>query len=311
MFTRIKERAGNVSLRRRAFRKSDGSFRTLTDSISSAIFISQEKRLRYVNHAAETITGYSRKELLTMNFGDLVHPDCQTRVISRGGVRPEGIGVAPQHEVKIVTKQGQERWLDITVTTMPFEGAVAKLVSAFDLTERKHAEKQEHLLAITDPLTGLGNYRQLIDTFHAEIERSGRTERPFAVLLLDLDKLKTINDRYGHVVGSRALCRLGNVLRVYCRSIDTAARYGGDEFAIILPETSAASAELVASRIRERLAMDTQQPPLSACTGVAAYPQGGKTVEALLREADRKLYAMKRGSGKALGSETTAQAGKQ
>src|SRR5207244_10967819 len=68
------------------------------------------------------------------------------------------------------------------------------LISAFDLTERKQAESQARLLAITDPLTGLGNYRRLLDVFHAEIERSGRTGRPFAVLLLDLDELKKINE---------------------------------------------------------------------------------------------------------------------
>ena len=126
--------------------------------------------------------------------------------------------------------------------------------SAVDLTERKHAEEKVQLLAVTDPLTGLGNYRRLVEALDAEVKRTGRTGRPFAVLLLDLDQLKKINDRYGHLIGSQALCRVADVLRVFCRSIDTAARYGGDEFAVILPETTAAGARLVASRIRSRLA---------------------------------------------------------
>jgi diguanylate cyclase (GGDEF)-like protein len=146
---------------------------------------------------------------------------------------------------------------------------------------------------VTDPLTGLGNYRQLVEAVDVEVKRTARTGRPFAILLLDLDQLKKINDRYGHLIGSQALCRVADVLRVFCRSIDTATRYGGDEFAVILPETTAAAAQLVASRIRGRLAEDNLQPPLSASIGVAVCPKDGETIEALLCVADRELYAMK------------------
>src|SRR5665213_210550 len=90
---------------------------------------------------------------------------------------------------------------------------------------------QVQRLAISDPLTGLANYRHLIDILESEVERSGRTGREFAIILLDLDGLKRINDQHGHVVGSRALCRLADTLRIGSRSIDTPARYGGDEFA--------------------------------------------------------------------------------
>ena len=162
-------------------------------------------------------------------------------------------------------------------------------------------------MALTDPLTGVGNYRRLLDVLHAEIERSGRTGRPFAVLLLDLDGLKKINDGYGHLAGSRALCRLGDVLRLSCRAIDTAARYGGDEFAVILPETTARAAGFAAARIRKRLAEDTQQPPLFVTIGVAGYLQDGETIEDLLRTADRELYRMKSRGGKTV---TTEEAGK-
>src|SRR2546423_14024690 len=156
-----------------------------------------------------------------------------------------------------------------------FEGMLASLVSAFDLTGRKHAEEKVQLLAVTDPLTGLGNYRRLVEALDAEVKRTGRTGRPFAVLLLDLDQLKKINDRYGHLIGSQALCRLADVLRVDCRAIDTGARYGGDEFAVILPETTAAAARLVASRNRNRLAMESSQTPLFGRIGVAAVTAGG------------------------------------
>ena len=289
MLTKIRERAAEALLRQE-LQCGEANFRTLAEAIACAIFVSQGNRLHYVNHAAETITGYAREELLSMTFRDLIHPDCRELVLKRGGARQRD---AEQYEVKIRTKNGDERWLDISTAIIEFDGMLASLVSAFDLTERKQAEEKVQLLAVTDPLTGLGNYRRLFEALHAEVKRTGRTGRPFAVLLLDLDGLKKINDRDGPVAGSRALCRLGDVLRLFCRAIDTAARYGSDEFAVILPETTAAAARLVASRIRSRLATASLQPPLSASIGVAVYPQDGETVEALLCTADRELYGMK------------------
>ena len=161
------------------------------------------------------------------------------------------------------------------------------------LLDNSRLFKQVQHLAISDPLTGLANYRHLIDVLESEIERSGRTDREFSVLLLDLDGLKSINDRFGHLVGSRALRRLADVLRVHSRAVDTPARYGGDEFALVMPETGAQAARQVASRIRERLASQTEQPKITVSVGVAVYPSSGATAERLLMAADEALYAMK------------------
>ena len=156
---------------------------------------------------------------------------------------------------------------------------------------------QVRSLAVSDPLTGLANYRRLIAVIESELDRSRRTQRPFSIVLLDMDGLKTINDRYGHLVGSRSLVRLAKILRNHSRAIDTPARYGGDEFALVLPEAPREIATRVSARIRERLAGEMEEPGLSVSAGIAAFPEDGDTAEKLLGAADRALYRMKhRGS---------------
>jgi len=161
------------------------------------------------------------------------------------------------------------------------------------LLEQARLFEQVRSMAVTDPLTGLSNYRRLISVLEAELDRSRRTQRPFSIVLLDMDGLKIINDQYGHLTGSRALVRIGKILRSHSRAIDTAARYGGDEFALVLPEASKDTASRVVSRIRERLAAEPEHPALSVSAGVAAFPEDGDTPEKLLGSADRALYAMK------------------
>lgn len=172
--------------------------------------------------------------------------------------------------------------------------SVMTLALAAMSAERRRVEEQVHNLAVTDPLTGLANYRMLVDTLDAEIRRFSRTERPFSVLLLDMDGLKAMNDTYGHLTGSRALCRLADILRVHCRSMDTAARYGGDEFAIVIPEADVDDAKRVVRRIQERVSRDAEHPPFTVSIGAAVYPADGGTRDALLAAADNALYEMKR-----------------
>src|SRR6266704_2606486 len=293
MRTKITESGQEVLVQEAARQESAAIFQRLAEAMGSAIFICEGEQIRYVNHAAEAITEYTREELLAMNFGELVCPGSRELVLSRGPMHQEDAEFAPQGELKILTKDGAERCLDITAAPIEFDGVSTTLISAFDITECKRAEQEARLLAMTDPLTGLGNYRRILGVLNAEIERTGRTGRSFALLLLDLDGLKEINDSYGHLVGSRALCRLGDVLRACCRAIDTVARYGGDEFSVILPETTVEAAGLLASRIGKALATDREPPPLSVSMGVVAYPQDGETMETLLQTADRHLYDMK------------------
>jgi len=182
-----------------------------------------------------------------------------------------------------------------------FMGVTAAMTLALGavVLERRESEGRLRQLAVSDPLTGLANYRQFSYAVDAEIKRSGRTERPFAIVLMDLDRLKEINDRYGHVVGSQALCRVAETLLGSCRGVDTAARFGGDEFALVLPETGETAAWQVARRVAERVARDAERPAISVSIGVAVHPRDGHKLETLVSAADRLLYqnkARKRGT---------------
>ena len=166
--------------------------------------------------------------------------------------------------------------------------AIAALAAEYSV-----AEAQLRELVVTDPLTGLPNYRRLVEVLTTEIARSNRNDRPFAAVFFDMDGLKRINDELGHLIGSRAVCRFAETLRAACRTTDTAARYGGDEFVAVLPDTDDEGAQLVIRRVAERLAEDHDKPELSVSAGVAVYPRDGGTPTTLLSAADRALYSVK------------------
>jgi len=197
---------------------------------------------------------------------------------------------------------------DSLLLLQSFLGVMALMTLMFgaEVSERRRQEEHARVLAVSDPLTGLANYRLLTDRLASEIKRYTRDSRPFSVLLLDLDGLKKINDMHGHLVGSLALCRVAEVLHLSCRAIDTPARYGGDEFALVLPGTTSEDARRIAERISQRLSEDVEAPRLSVSIGIAEYPRDGLTIEHILSAADRALYDGKhRVAGRSMASQSS------
>ena len=169
-------------------------------------------------------------------------------------------------------------------------------VAIFNAGMHEHANQE----ARHDSLTGLPNRRALDERLEAEVKRASRSGTSLAVVMMDLDGFKTINDSYGHAIGDQVLCQAFEPLVETLRTTDFLARYGGDELTLVLPETDLASARLVAAKVQEKLQSieievpDGNPPKLDFSGGIAIYPQHGLFASDLLRAADEALYRAKR-----------------
>ena len=291
----------------KALRHSQSLYRALVENPAYGICrCDAEGKILDVNQAFVMMLGYSTKgEFLTANRASEIIGDLgQGKPLAASS--PESVRIEPA-EIEWRRKNGTTLKARLSGRGVFDEHGnfAGREIIAVDITEQRALEDHLRHQALSDSLTGLANHRRLFEVLHAEICRSKRTEREFSLLLLDLDGLKEINDRFGHLVGNRALCRLAQILTDCCRSVDTAARQGGDEFALVLPETGLAAATLVAKRICDLLARDTEDPALAVSVGVASYPKDADSIGTLLYVADASLYGMK---GKQLKSARAGRA---
>lgn len=170
---------------------------------------------------------------------------------------------------------------------------------ALALDTTLHLRRAEEL-SVTDDLTSLYNSRYLNQVLRRESKRASRSGRPLSLLFMDLDGFKSVNDRYGHLCGSRALVEAASVIRGCARETDVAARFGGDEFALVLPDTGSEGAVAVAERVRERIAAyaflkasDGLNVRLTASVGVATLPDVAASADELIKAADTAMYRVK------------------
>ncbi|MFZ5907141.1 MAG: sensor domain-containing diguanylate cyclase [Nitrospirota bacterium] len=278
---------------------SEALFRALAETTSSGIFVYQGEKFCYVNPTMIRLTGYSRKEFLAMKFWDIVHPAFRDLVKQRGLARQQSIPVLPRYECKIITKSGQERWADISMTLTQFQGKPAGLGTAFDITERKMLEEDLRSLSLFDELTGLYNRRGFFTLAEQQLKVADRMKKEMFLLFIDFDGLKSVNDTLGHIEGSRALIDTGNILKETFRESDILGRIGGDEFVVLAIEPAESDGAIFKTRLHQALdsfnARGLRPYRIALSTGVTRYiPDSHYSLENLIAHADSLMYQEKR-----------------
>src|SRR5579859_1834207 len=280
---------------KKALRHSQSLYHGLADNPTYGTYLCDaDGKLLDVNLALATMLGFgSKQELLAESQQMEIIPNPRKGSAS-AGLMSDINRIDP---VEMGWKRKDGTTLKVRLSGRGIYNDQGKIagheIIVMDVTEQRTLEEQLRHQASSDSLTGLANHRRLFEVLHSEISRSKRTRREFSLLLLDLDGLKNLNDQFGHLAGDRALCRLSQIVMDCSRSIDTAARQGGDEFALVLPETGAGAASLVAQRICDLVEKDAERPAISVSIGVASYPKDAQTIGTLLYAADSALYEMK------------------
>jgi len=284
----------------------DALFRQLIESTSDIVLVCDatppEKGgpcIVFANPAFEKHMGYSLSEVLGES-ADLLYgrgTDRQTRSRIRKVMR-QGKGI--RTELLKYSKEGQGYWMDTNIIPLKDEsGAVTHFASIErDLTRYKRMESQLINMALFDSLTGALSRPAFLDQSDKEVARSKRYNRPLSVMMIDIDHFKSINDNYGHAAGDNVLQIFVEAIQEVIRTTDFLGRVGGEEFALLLPDTSAKSAYHLAERVRERI---TKYPYLAgdmlievtASLGVAELQTRDPDIKALLNRADEALYTAK------------------
>lgn len=274
----------------------------LMDLMPAGLLIHQEQGIVYANQEAERILGSDAQSLVGRHIFDFLDEDSLAeirRFFSRCLALRES---ARAVDCVLLAPDGMRTCVQVSMSALPWEGLPVLYVLINDIDALKSTEAVLRRLSITDSLTGSYNRRHFFDEAQREMERAQRYARPFSVLLMDLDYFKQINDTHGHMTGDEVLRRFVSTCQRLLRGCDVLGRLGGEEFAVLLPETDRDGAATLAERIRAavaQMAVDSERGPLrvTVSIGVAGCAASGATarcsVDDLLSVADKALYRAK------------------
>jgi diguanylate cyclase (GGDEF)-like protein/PAS domain S-box-containing protein len=282
-------------------KKSEERYRTILEEIQDNYFETDlEGNFTFVNDSMCRIMGYSKEELIGMNYKtfavkedvDVVYRDFNR--VFRTGETIKGLAY------KFVDRYGNIGFEELSVSAIKDDTGrvVAFRGISRDVTERIRLERELHDIATHDFLTGLPNRMVLSDRLNVALEAARRNKNKLAVMMLDLDRFKIVNDTYGHSMGDKVLMAAGQRLTSLMRKSDTVARVGGDEYLVLLPkigrmEDAVKVAKKILEAFRKPYAINSYKIRVTTSVGLAVYPDDGEDSEALIRNADIAMYWVK------------------
>ncbi len=281
-------------------------FQSIIENANDIIIITQVSdtgragpRIIYVNPAFTALTGYTPDEVIGNSPSMLQGEDTDPEV--KRGIREALMRHEPIRATLLnYSKTGTQYWIELNL--IPLQDGAGKVTHYAaierDITEQKKLEQSLLELSMTDPLTGIANRRAFFDKLSYEFDRSRRYIHQLSAISLDLDHFKNVNDQFGHAAGDDVLRALAQICGAQLRTVDVPARIGGEEFAILLPETAAAAAADVAERIRAALAQAPipsggESIAITASFGVTELRRDDAKPEDALTRADKALYDAK------------------
>ncbi len=280
-----------------AMREKEAQFRATMEAAQVGIFVLQDGVFRYVNPFLSKLFGYAEDELVDRCGPlDLIVPEQRAMVREQMLQRAAGEQGEP-YELAGLRKDGSTLPVMIFGSTATFAGEPASVGTLLDISAQKEAELRVRELAEFDPLTGLPNRRLLRDRSTQLLAAAERDDSEMALVFLDLDHFKRVNDSLGHSVGDELLCAVAQRLATVVRKVDTLARLGGDEFIIALPGVHASGAAEVACRLLDVCAtpfvVGGHDLTITPSLGISLFPVDGRDFETLLRNADAAMYKAK------------------
>ena len=301
-----------------------GLYRDIIENCADAIVVfNEDQTIRFVNRAAEAMFGWPGEASIGMPLGALIPERFrETHMALANGFAASGdharFMLDRNATIFGLRSDGTEFPVSVSILKSRDDAGLALVAIVRDITAQKSLEQELEKLAGTDPLTGINNRRSFIARAEEECARAVRYGNSMALAMIDIDRFKDVNDKYGHAMGDQVLCEVVRIFREGIRKPDIFGRWGGEEFALLLPETNEQSALVLLQRLRYDVAdnrfnpQDSLTVPLhfTVSIGVAGFRPREETLEELINRADQGLYSAKQsGRNKVCGIQAVSPSG--